>query len=1140
MADFPIKPMNRPRANRFTSRRSGFALVATLALMILLAVLALGMLSLSSISLRASAQGKALAEARANARLGMLLAIGRLQELAGDDRRVTATADLGMDPASTHGSRHWTGVWSNAAGDDASTEIFTATPEAKFEGWLVSGERDDLGNPDSTTVPLADGVTLVGEGTAGNSASGHVTVPLVDLSEGATGMDGRYGWWIGDEGVKTRGNLPSAGDPGAAATELTLGARGGGWETVDGMETYPARGAPDEASLSRVFTSPTVSVATPSVRAAAPQLFHSMTAHSRGLLTDTLNGGLRMDLTPYLENGFPGSPVFPGAPAAGENIIPASIAPNIKGPTWDRLQTLPNSRPAGGVLAVSPGNGGNEPLIAPLIFDFRMLMGAQLEPAESDPFGFYVHPVGKIAVVLANPYSLPMQWTQSIELTVFPTSGVGGNTSIWEASGRPRYFAIMGKDDPSVFGGAVFTIAPGRLEPGQALAYTMASRVTRPAVDPPDVEIPLLPFVSSDPSNFSNAITLETTDVNAPPDGHTNPSGFYRSLDVREFSFSSVVGVELRTSGGASLLRRIDSLELDNPAVRSNDRRVRRSDAEAMDDPFPLMLYGYQFSQPGMDYGSLLPTYEQLGIRNSTLRTFLDFNLKAQRYIRPIAGYTTPPYFQLFTNSRDSVPFDPPGGDTGLGFTRNLALPSLRWGHSSVTGSTQTILYSIPEEMVSLAQFQHADLTASDAETTSSAQPANAFGNSYATPFVKRELSSQLRYDYQARSSGAISSPNLYYDMSYLANAALWDGYFLSTIPASGSPQPLNPRLAKVGFGAEESEMHDPRLAARHLLVDGGFNINSTSKDAWKALLSSNRNLAHPSESSAPENSVMFPRSLTQTGTASLPKPSGDEEDSYNGFRRITDQQLDLLAEEITRQVRLRGPFVSLAHFVNRALVPLAGDPDRIGRSGALQSAIDNAGLNLVPGDPDESGFGALAASDNALRLKTLDDGTPYPDMLFPGYVFNPVTTSANLRNAAGDTGPPVWASVSQGGNPANSGSMFADREMLTDPAYRGEQGFRSTGIPGWLTQADVLQVIGPVISARSDTFRIRSYGEALDGSGRVTAKAWCEAIMQRTPEFTDPSDPPETRPADLNPNNAKFGRRFEVVSFRWLHSDEI
>jgi Arc/MetJ-type ribon-helix-helix transcriptional regulator len=280
----------------------------------------------------------------------------------------------------------------------------------------------------------------------------------------------------------------------------------------------------------------------------------------------------------------------------------------------------------------------------------------------------------------------------------------------------------------------------------------------------------------------------------------------------------------------------------------------------------------------------------------------------------------------------------------------------------------------------------------------------------------------------------------------------------------------------------------------------------------------------------------MFPRSLEQSGEPQLPLPSGDEDDSLNGFRRLDDAQLDALAEEITRQVRLRGPFVSLAHFVNRALVDLTSDTDKLGRSGALQSAIDDSGLNMAPGS-SSSGFANLTPTDNLVRMQRRGTANQQP-------LADMVGTRAGATFVTYPSAPadpvPAFPGQSKDLNPGNTGSMLSDREMLTNDEYRPEQGFRSTGIPGWLTQADVLQVIGPVLSARSDTFRIRSYGEALDSSGTPVARAWCEAIVQRTPEFIDPANPSETRPANLNLTNARFGRRFAVVSFRWLHPDEI
>jgi hypothetical protein len=57
-------------------------------------------------------------------------------------------------------------------------------------------------------------------------------------------------------------------------------------------------------------------------------------------------------------------------------------------------------------------------------------------------------------------------------------------------------------------------------------------------------------------------------------------------------------------------------------------------------------------------------------------------------------------------------------------------------------------------------------------------------------------------------------------------------------------------------------------------------------------------------------------------------------------------------------------------------------------------------------------------------------------------------------------------------------------------------------GAPGIVTQMDVLNSIGPNLTARSDTFVVRAYGEALDDAGNVIGKAWVEVVVQRTTEY--------------------------------------
>jgi Tfp pilus assembly protein PilX len=72
----------------------------------------------------------------------------------------------------------------------------------------------------------------------------------------------------------------------------------------------------------------------------------------------------------------------------------------------------------------------------------------------------------------------------------------------------------------------------------------------------------------------------------------------------------------------------------------------------------------------------------------------------------------------------------------------------------------------------------------------------------------------------------------------------------------------------------------------------------------------------------------------------------------------------------------------------------------------------------------------------------------------------------------------------------------------------------------------EILTALEGMLTVRSDTFRIRAYGEALNrsGSGKPEGRAFCEASVQRTP---DPA-----------PNG--MGRRFVVTYFRWLGPEDI
>ena len=107
-----IIKINLPYPSSLREAR-GFALIATISIMALLVMIALGMLSLSTIEMRSSQNGRAMAEAQANARMALMLAIGELQKYTGSDTRVTASSTI-VDPDSAP----LVGVWKSWEGTD--------------------------------------------------------------------------------------------------------------------------------------------------------------------------------------------------------------------------------------------------------------------------------------------------------------------------------------------------------------------------------------------------------------------------------------------------------------------------------------------------------------------------------------------------------------------------------------------------------------------------------------------------------------------------------------------------------------------------------------------------------------------------------------------------------------------------------------------------------------------------------------------------------------------------------------------------------------------------------------------------------------------------------------------------------------
>ena len=123
----------------------------------------------------------------------------------------------------------------------------------------------------------------------------------------------------------------------------------------------------------------------------------------------------------------------------------------------------------------------------------------------------------------------------------------------------------------------------------------------------------------------------------------------------------------------------------------------------------------------------------------------------------------------------------------------------------------------------------------------------------------------------------------------------------------------------------------------------------------------------------------------------------------------------------------------------------------------------------------------------------------------------------------------------------AGTPSLIEQAIIDTDSAGAGINSSIAEFSSQWLTQGDIMTALAPVLFPRSDTFVIRTYGEAVNPTTAATeGRAWCEAIAQRVPAYFDTADPEETAPLSLNPTNTAFGRRFKIISFRWLTRSDI
>ncbi len=926
---------------------------------------------------------------------------------------------------------------------------------------------------------------------------------------------------------------------------------------------------------------------------ASQNRFHDITTRSYGVLSDTYAGGLKKDLTADIADTSGNfsyrptddTPIFTPISTTEENL-----------PTWKHLRSWAQTSPDSSALIDPESTEAKAAGIAPVVLFAGMGMNYYLDalqgiaPNQTRRFKMALYPI----VVLYNPYSWPIKATDYDVAIRFgnysgDTAGIEPhNTFVIQTkkTADTTYTSLAYMDMSSVSIHATNVLAanltksffrlrlsakdqsgaPKDILPGERYAYMLTTAAINEYSHSNPPELRRVDAISDNTTNYftltsaplsgleddTDHILLSGSDGASNNSGTTTNSLRYMETSVAlakkdalaspdwttynpaDFHFSILNMYQIIRAGIG--YRQFCKLDADPPEEPISNRVIpfspKAKTALRIVAVNEGRIYWSSIYRAGFAYGMARDRYVAdtnirapyiagTALESSNSGNVMDTRLTARPFGSTIHGGSDDGGLTLFPgpsmqNNSFSIGFQDPAMGVGL----------------------RAILFDLletPDRLLSMGQLQHVPWARYSFHTS------YPFANSYAPLRIQRDLTyrtAQIRRPGEMLQSGtAASGKDALYDLSWHLNRALWDKYFISGVPSNlpdtqtalpnarmtyYHPDNTSIPLSSVKYtGGATNPAYDK--AAANLLVSGSFNINSTSEQAWRAILSGSKGLttnsAYADAADGVETAIPYPRfSRNMTGIASTAdgpyaalsstmKLAGSD---ARTMMQTTNRGLYLnspgqtgntspesvvneLARSIVNEIRTRGPFMSLADFINR---PLTSSTEPAGIKGALAAGLDNMDPAVAQVNPD-----SLATATGGLQA--------------------PITSS-NIVVTEYKWDPDHLISKSSSGR----SSILTTRWAMS---------------PLQITQADLLSSIGPMLSARSDTFTIRTYGETRNpATSDVNSRAWCEAVVQRVPDYIG-GESAETAPADLTTSSSQtFGRQFKVISFRWLSPDEI
>lgn len=1227
----------------------GFALVASLTLLVLLALLACGILAQVASLNRFSTHDVILTQARQQALIGLDAAIADLQEALGPDQRISARSAILADD--TNGvPPHLLGVWESwnaplygkRADGRGIGSTYTPGRRSMFRRWLISSRNPEQRRDIDAAAQLScrkagERICLLGEGTLGKEAppSHYVYADMCYMPLGSKTRGG-FAWWVTGENQKARISVT-----GTARIRYPMEALRRTWDTppampVDYLETKALPGVMKHADklLSVAGLHWLDEDETPQV---GMPWYMDYTTSSYSLLTNAAHGGLKQDLCLLLNKENLDKTEFAPAENSDAPLVPERWLPErkIRMPigSWQTMHAYYNCWPnasqkdslvttrligslpvhytrLGGSVydqslnydatagagstyfdsrARQSGNAGAGYARNPVMLGYlcNIALGMKKIDDAVQNLCLYFTPM----MLWWNPYNVPMRirgrsmWSvaapyKTMPLETYADLGFYGGRQ-WSSYGlvRPGESVLSGVREvrpglgtmSSLDGGEFFQNSVGNatedivFRPGEVLLFTPGklkageepSGRNLPGSNPwvPGYRVgavaswhsPIYCARGVSPQ-FSPGTVLNLRLFGSPKrltDGQLLAGGNPASITIVN-GFGGISSAGEKPHPMDSALTDISSV--DGKHIHSPQRFLMDWYSPGADEGNRMIATGLQWygasfqNEIGQPYN-----VASLGVVAKSADAATDTHAYAGEDFRTKLWQHSSPAFwgaalsQADHQKRQYHPYQLAMLPVGGGMMAS-PIPSLgRNGVLGVTNGGEQVSFAAVSELpvhppFSLAGFsgmrlhpgwfltppgENAAQLALQRMQYQSGVPGVGIGNSFADPCLPPDKV----YISHAEKDKTLTLQNEFYDHALLINDALWDRWFCSSVsdmPSDDGKRTIPARYTLEQFlkgrntlpvsryvraGSSLSSKNALKrimqgdgwkIIAAHLMVNGGFNVNSTSVAAWKAVLqglaarqlvtAEGGNLRLVEAKKKPLN-VTFSRFMLSTtdkstdsvgsyspmqGSAAFRADTAFGTTAWSEVRMLKPADIAKLAEEMVRQVKARGPFLSMSDFINRRLDEKGGDA---ALKGALQAAIDRTDINR----------------DFREVQVTPQKGSLYR---FP----------------------------------------------------KAEQGDLHTAAPGYLIQSDVLASLGNILTVRDDTFTVRAYGCVRNEQGAVLSQCWCEAIVQRSIDYVDPTDAPTAAEFSTNLKhtsrlshiNRVFGRRMRITSFKWLDSWDL